>query len=105
MPLASISTLQDTLSGFQRQLVTTRKASVIPKVNAVTALLPFCTNNPPLPEHARNVLSDICHGIPDVARAATTRDGQQALRQWLEDANADVAGDVVHFWARKVFLY
>lgn len=102
MPLTTLTNLQSTLSSFQRQLFNSRAAEAsIPQSNPVVALLPYCSNNP-LPEHARNVLSDLVHSIPDLAQAATTRDGQAALRQWFSsDSMPQVAEDVIAFWEQE----
>jgi hypothetical protein len=104
IPLSSVSTLRATLSSFQRQLSQTRSAGRPPQINPTTALLPFCSVNGPIPEHARNVLSDICHSIPELAQAATTRDGQDALRQWLTEPSPDVAGNIIEFWEQEYFF-
>lgn len=75
----------------------------IPSANPAATLLPYCSTNPPIPEHARNVVSDLCRSIPDVSRLATTQEGQTALRQWLSDAPA-VAEDIIGFWAQEFIV-
>ncbi|EKD15551.1 hypothetical protein MBM_06179 [Drepanopeziza brunnea f. sp. 'multigermtubi' MB_m1] len=104
IPLSSLSTIQHTLSAFQCQLVSKRRADTIPQHNPAVSLLPYCTNNPPLPEHARNVLSDLYHSIPEIASVATSVEGKRRLRQWLEDSCPGVADDVVEFWAQEIFV-
>ncbi|CZR50982.1 uncharacterized protein PAC_00857 [Phialocephala subalpina] len=104
MPLTTLTNLQSTLSSFQRQLFNSRSAaSSASRLNSVVALLPYCSNNP-LPEHARNVLSDLVHSIPDLAQAATTREGQAALRQWFSDSMPQVAEDVIAFWEQEFIV-
>jgi hypothetical protein len=86
---------------FQQQLVYTRGAteSAPKQLNSVTALLPYCSTNPPIPEHLRNILSDVCHGIPGLAQAATTKEGQQGLRQWLPETGE--ADEIMGFWEQE----
>ncbi|KAE8448388.1 hypothetical protein EG329_009632 [Mollisiaceae sp. DMI_Dod_QoI] len=99
IPLATISTLQTTLSTFQKQLFASLSAAAsMHRPNPVMTLLPYCSNNPPIPEHARNVISDLVHSIPELSQAATTQDGQIGLRQWFSDSAPQVAEDVIAFW-------
>jgi hypothetical protein len=100
LPLFDLDSLQKTSFAFQQQLVNTRRAvSSTPQIISVTALLPYCSTNPPLPEHVRNILSDVCKSIPELAQAATTQDGQQVLRNWLPDTGD--AEDIIGFWEQE----
>lgn len=55
-----------------------------------------------MPEHTRNILSDICHSIPELAQAATTKDGQEGLRSWIEQpGQPDQTGNLVAFWEQE----
>jgi len=100
IPLFSVSTLQSTLFGFQRQLVVGRKsAASTPRSDSRITLLPYCSVNTPIPEHDRNVLSELYHSIPEVAQAATTREGQEALKEWLDGPL--LAASVVGFWEEE----
>jgi hypothetical protein len=99
LPLFATSSLLQTISTFHRQLF--QSHTPLPALNPATALLPYCSNNPPMPEHARNVLSDICQNIPQLSQAATTRDGKVALRRYLTDPSAAVAEDVIGFWEQE----
>lgn len=93
-----------TLSAFQRQLFLSRStAALSQQVNPAVSLLPYCSNSR-LPEHAHNVLSDLCHSIPDLAQAATTRDGQMGLRQWFSDSMPQVAEDLIAFWEQEFIV-
>lgn len=61
----------------------------------------------PIPEHSRNVLSDIVHGIPELAQAATTRDGQEFLASYLDDAaagNQGTAEEIIEFWSQEYVI-
>jgi hypothetical protein len=107
LPLSAIASLPGILCGFQRQIVSTRSAASRTRVDPLTTLLPYCTINPPMPEHARNVVSDLYSSIPALAKAATTREGKEGIRQYLSDipsvAGRTVAEDVIDFW-RQEFL-
>lgn len=105
LPLSAIASLPAVLTAFQRQLVSTRSAASVPLPTAVSALLPYSTTDPPMPEHARNIVTDICPNIPSLARAATTEDGKQGIREYLSDimsANGGpVAEDIIAFWDQE----
>jgi hypothetical protein len=98
-----VGSIQKTLFTFQQQLVHTKRAvASAQRINPVTTLLPYCSTNPPIPEHVRNILSDVCKSIPDIAQAATTQDGQWRLRQWLPDTG--VAEDIIGFWEQEFMI-
>ena len=61
-------------------------------------LLPYCSVNAPIPEHDRNVLSEIYHSIAELAQAATTQEGQEALKKWLD---GPLAENVIQFWEEE----
>ena len=103
IPLYSFDSLRATLFAFQRQLIQSRSTRP-PQVNVMTALLPYCSNGPPIPEHARTVLSNICRSIPEIAQAATTPDGREGLRRYLSDPNPAVAEDIIHFWKEEIIF-
>lgn len=101
VPLFKVSSLLNTLFAFQRQLK--KPTTTALRINPATSLLPYCSNNPPIPEHARNVLSDLCNSIPMLSSAATTQDGQQGLEQYLSD-QPGVIEDVVGFWQQEYMV-
>lgn len=103
IPLFSVSALQQSVSSFQRQLVQSRIATR-PPINPSTALLPYCSVSGLIPEHTRNVLSDICHSIPEIAQAATTQDGQDILRQWLSEPSPTVVENIIEFWKQEYIV-
>ncbi|KAL2072598.1 hypothetical protein VTL71DRAFT_11941 [Oculimacula yallundae] len=105
LPLFSLSSLETTLSSFQRQLVASRLSKAPPPINPAISLLPYCTNNPPLPEHARNVVSDICQNLSGVSHIATSVDGKRVLESYLDEAVPGAAQDIVGFWAEEIVLY
>jgi hypothetical protein len=73
----------------------------MPTMNPATALLPYCSNNPPIPEHARNLLSDICHSIPELSQAAMTSDGRKSLKEWLTEPSLAIVEDIIGFWEQE----
>ena len=70
-----------------------------PRMDSRMQLLPYCSVDAPIPEHDRNVLNEIYHSIPEIAEAATTQDGQAAIRNWLEDPM--VAAGLIGFWEEE----
>lgn len=100
IPLVSISSLQATLGSFHRQLRTT-SLTPTPIPQPVETLLPYCTASAPMTDHTRNVLSDICHSIHELARTATMADGQEVIRSYLSEPDPSLAEDVIDFWTEE----
>ncbi|TVY45122.1 hypothetical protein LOCC1_G002608 [Lachnellula occidentalis] len=98
IPLFSTRSLLDTLFKFQRQLAATREEIHIPRA---ISLLPYCTLKPPMPEHPKNLLSDVCHTVGELAGAATTRDGQAYIRSLVSEPGSTVAEDIIDFWEQE----
>ncbi|MCJ1283652.1 hypothetical protein MMC26_002983 [Xylographa opegraphella] len=74
-----------------------------PQYSARTNLLPHTTLSAPshpMSEHDTNVLSDICHSLPDVSKLAASEQGYLSLKEWLEEA----AEGVVGFWQEELIL-
>ncbi|KAH7364150.1 hypothetical protein BKA65DRAFT_389196, partial [Rhexocercosporidium sp. MPI-PUGE-AT-0058] len=105
IPLYSLPSLSAILSTFHRQLINKYHSAAPPPINPAVSLLSYCTNNPPLPEHARNVVSDICHSLSEVSSAATSESGQLGLKNWLDERVPGAAQDIIHFWAEEVLVY
>ncbi|TVY57111.1 hypothetical protein LCER1_G000796 [Lachnellula cervina] len=101
IPLFSIRSLPDTLFKFQRQLVATREEIHIPRARPAITLLPYCTLKPPMSEHPKNLLSDICHTVGELAGIATTRDGQTYIRSLVSEPGSTVADDIIDFWEQE----
>lgn len=94
LPLTSISQFLPMVQQFQRQLC------VVPtpkRIDAQYELLPFSNVGQAMTEHTRNILSDICHSIPEAARTALTPDGQEQLREWLSEPEPVAAQDIIDF--------
>jgi hypothetical protein len=107
IPLYSVSGLRETLFAFQRQLIQSWRATASATNNPVTTLLPYCSVNTPIPEHARNVLSDIFHGISELTQAATTEDGKAFIKSYLDDASQGaegVAEGIIEFWGQEYII-
>lgn len=106
LPIASIASLPKALSAFQQQFIQTWKATQPTQISAVKDLLPYCTVNPPLSEHARNVLSDICTGIPSLVQAVSTKEGQDSIRSYIDNSSptgggGDATTGIVEFWIQE----
>lgn len=94
LPLPSISQFLEVVQTFQRQLC------IVPPFKGVDAqyeLLPFNNVGNAMTEHTRNILSDICHSIPELACTAATAAGQEQLREWLSEPGAESAEDIIDF--------
>lgn len=100
IPLVKLSSLPATLSSFQTQIIR-QQAQSVPRSSAIS-VLPYCSSNPPLPEHTRNVLSDVCQNFKELTKAVTTADGKAALGEWLE--NPVIVGQIVDFWLEEYFV-
>jgi hypothetical protein len=103
IPLSSVDLLQTTIRTYHTQLLQPR--NVPPPVNPTLELLPYCAERPPLPEHARNVLSDLFRNFHELAMAATTSEGHHEIRKWLNnDPASDVADRVIAFWLQEFLV-
>lgn len=95
LPLTSVSQLLTTVKALQRQLC------IVPSSKSIDAqyeLLPYSNIGNAMTEHTRNILSDICHSIPELAHTATTADGgQNQLREWLSEPNPESTQDIIDF--------
>jgi hypothetical protein len=60
------------------------------------SVLPYCSSGTQLHEHTKNVLSDMFHGFADLAMAATTAEGQDAIREYVPDKLQ--AEEAIRFW-------
>jgi hypothetical protein len=82
------------ISTYHRQ---TLNAKTIPVTANPLEVLTHCSSTGRhLHEHTVNVLSDVCHGFRDLAKAATTIDGQRAIKDWVGD-NTE-AEEAIGFW-------
>ncbi|EPE32399.1 hypothetical protein GLAREA_07532 [Glarea lozoyensis ATCC 20868] len=101
LPLYSIASFQQTLDKFRRAVSSSTKPKSVSSGNPAVVLLPYCTLRPPIPEHTRNILGEEYHCIAELAQAATTPDGQVALRRLLPDPSNSVVDEVIDFWAQE----
>ncbi len=99
IPLSSPLSLQATLFAYQRQLLQPRDTPAI--INPATAVLPYCTDGGPTPEHSLNVLSDIFRNLRELAMAATTDDGKDHIRKWVGASSPQHAEGVIAFWLQE----
>ncbi|KAI1779903.1 hypothetical protein F4818DRAFT_157969 [Hypoxylon cercidicola] len=85
IPVNSVQAVPTNLMAFHRQIST---GSGSPKTaNPAQSLLPYCSDRPPLPEHAVNVLTDITSNIRDLLDTASTPAGQIKMAEFLGDSS------------------
>jgi hypothetical protein len=99
IPLSCPLSLQAALFAYQRQLL--QPQGIPAFINPATAILPYCTDGAPLPEHTLNVLSDIFRNFKELAMAATTADGKEQIRKWLGAPSPQYAEGVIAFWLQE----
>ncbi|OBT67511.1 hypothetical protein VE03_03758 [Pseudogymnoascus sp. 23342-1-I1] len=93
IPLNSLRALSTAIFVCQRQMLQTKQ--IVAPVPPLT-ILPHCSARTQLQEHTKNVLSDMFHGFSDLAMAAKTAVGQNAIREYVPDKGQ--AQDVIEFW-------
>jgi hypothetical protein len=93
LPIPALDSLQPTLFTFHRQLLSLQPIPTA--LHTLTDILPHCSAGGPLKKHTVNVLSDVCSGLRGLAVAATTTEGIEGLRGYLDEMQAR---DVVEFW-------
>ena len=71
-----------------------------PPPNPARTLLPYCSDRPPLPEHAVNVMTDITPGFRGLLDGLSTAAGREALVAYL-DADAERA---MAFWREEYLV-
>ncbi|KAB5580425.1 hypothetical protein GE09DRAFT_436503 [Coniochaeta sp. 2T2.1] len=99
LPLASLDDLPMRLEYFYTKALVPKPAQPTrpPGVEAQEKLLPYCSGNPPLPEHATHVLSDINTDFRDLVDKISSEQGRAILHDYAED----VVERVVNFWTRE----
>lgn len=99
IPLYNLDSLLKTLYDFNHAFFINSTDQAKLTIRPGTHVLPYCSANPPLSEHSRNILRDLVPCLRDLADAATTRDGQAAIRESFGgEKGAIVANDVMDFW-------
>ncbi|KAI1004670.1 hypothetical protein K3495_g3549 [Podosphaera aphanis] len=101
LPLFNIKSLQNTISAFQQQLK--QPSQQIQRKNPAISLLPYCSINPPIVEHARNILSDICSSIPEFEALTTKASGMERLNGLFSDF-PQVLEEIADFWCEEYIL-
>lgn len=104
IPLSSVKSLQAALFAFHRQLMQTRSVPVPVPSTSEKSILPFCSANGLLSEHTSNVLSDVVNGLPQLATAATTPDGQRYLKRYFLSPDPEVYNSIVEFWHNEYLM-
>jgi hypothetical protein len=103
LPIYSIASFQKTVDSFRRQISGSTRPDQTSSGKPAALLLPYCTLCPPIQEYARNILGEEYHTLAEIAQAATTTDGQVAMRALLSDQSNShsVAEEVIDFWAQE----
>ncbi|RKF57370.1 hypothetical protein GcM3_188016 [Golovinomyces cichoracearum] len=101
VPLFRVESLEVTLNEFRQQL---RMPPLSPRIIVPeVALLPYCSIHPPIPEHARNLLSDICPNIAGLQALVITHEGMQKLANILSDY-PPLTQEIVGFWINEYII-
>ncbi|RKF58619.1 hypothetical protein OnM2_066043 [Erysiphe neolycopersici] len=93
--LFSVESLEVSMNVIQEQLGHTIRPSER-SISAVT-LLPYCSIHPPIPNHARNLLTDMCSNISGLLAFVTTREGIEKLTDVLSSFPG-LAQNIISFW-------
>ncbi|KAH8841816.1 hypothetical protein MCOR27_002814 [Pyricularia oryzae] len=96
VPIKSTAALPGTVTAFHERFSAAQPR--ISKPQAVRALLPFCTVNPPIREHNFNMLSDIVPSFKVMIEVISTRQGQDELCSYIGQSDAS---DVIKFWTAE----
>jgi hypothetical protein len=98
IPITKLDELPARLEAFHSKLCAAPKPSPPSSVGfAAQALLPYCSVNPPLPQHPTHILSDINSSFSDLLDKVSTAQG----REIMHDYAGDVADRVIQFWTTE----
>ncbi|CAD6504082.1 BgTH12-05819 [Blumeria graminis f. sp. triticale] len=100
LPLFDVKSLQSTLSSFLQHIEHPLKP-IKGDTSAIT-LLPYCSTNPPMQEHARNIISDICANIHEFGILMSTDQRHQILGNLLSDYPRTLQ-EIIDFWQEENF--
>ncbi|KAI1415940.1 hypothetical protein F5Y13DRAFT_140385 [Hypoxylon sp. FL1857] len=98
IPVNSVSDAPKNLMAFHRQVSTSGRPRRME--NPARTLLPYCSDRPPLSEHAVNVLTDITTGMRDLLDTMSTPAGQMRILEYLGSDSESA----VSFWAREYLV-
>ncbi|OTA92151.1 hypothetical protein M434DRAFT_32149 [Hypoxylon sp. CO27-5] len=101
MPIILVNSVSDvpaSLMAFHRQISTSNRSRRME--NPARTLLPYCSDRPPLPEHAVNVLTDITTGMRDLLDTISTPAGQTRILEYL----GNDLESAVSFWAKEYLV-
>ncbi|KAH8905503.1 hypothetical protein BR93DRAFT_802212 [Coniochaeta sp. PMI_546] len=98
LPLMSLDDLPAMLEAFHGELIIPKPYQTHSVGSEAQALLPYCSVNPPLPQHPTHVLSDINTSFSDLLDKVSTGQGQAILQDYAGD---DVAKRIIQFWTTE----
>lgn len=71
-------------------------------MNSVLELLPYCSSDPPLPEHTSNILSDLCGSLKQLSETTSNEDGKAKLEKYI--GKGEKLEAVVQFWDEEHYV-
>ncbi|KAI0841997.1 hypothetical protein F5Y06DRAFT_165879 [Hypoxylon sp. FL0890] len=98
IPVNSVSDVPTNLMAFHCQISTSDRPRRME--NPARTLLPYCSDMPPLSEHAVNVLTDITTGMRDLSDTMLTPAGQTKILEYLGNDSESA----VSFWAKEYLV-
>ncbi|SZF03113.1 unnamed protein product [Blumeria hordei] len=98
LPLFDVKSLKSTLSSFLQHIE--HPLRPIKGDTSAISLLPYCSTNPPMHEHARNVISDVCANIPEFGILMSTDQGHRILGNLLSDYRRSLQ-EIIDFWQEE----
>ncbi|KAI1134565.1 hypothetical protein F5Y05DRAFT_209307 [Hypoxylon sp. FL0543] len=98
IPVNAISEVPTNLMAFHRQVSTSDRSRRMD--NPAQTLLPYCSDRPPLSEHAVNILTDITSGMRDLSEAISTAVGQKRILEYMGSESESV----ISFWAKEYLV-
>ncbi|KAI2629826.1 hypothetical protein GGR54DRAFT_636010 [Hypoxylon sp. NC1633] len=98
IPVDSVQAVPTSLMTFHRQMCI--NSGPQRTANPAQALLPYCSDRPPLPEHAVNVLTDITSGIRDLLDTISDSEGQAKLAGFLGNDSENA----ISFWDKEYLV-
>lgn len=98
VPINSPEAVPSTLMALHRQLSTSGGSRRV--ANPAQTLIPYCSDRPPLSEHAVNVLTDITSNIRDLLDMMSTPTGREKAIEFLGNDSENA----MSFWTKEYLI-
>ncbi|KAI1382103.1 hypothetical protein F4677DRAFT_439904 [Hypoxylon crocopeplum] len=98
IPVSSVEAVPTSLMAFHHQISTNSGPRMMS--NPAQTLLPYCSDRPPLPEHAVNVLTDITSSVRDLLDTTLTPAGQTKITAYLGNDSSSA----ISFWEEEYLV-